>query len=144
MKYPTLPPAQATIGIFRLWPIVAAAALLFALMLGSWWTIGAKNRKKGIQSPELRLPEPAVVLEPLRSVAQRPGFVLHVTDEGGDLLRVREVGGMGGAPKLGRERPNSVLGPSDESDRSPGPREVIGERLADASRCAGDQHSFAA
>lgn len=63
----------------------------------------------------------------------RPGFVLHVTDEGGDLLRVREVGGMGRAPKLGRERPNGVLGPSNECDRGPGPGERTGERLADAS-----------
>ena len=40
---------------------------------------------------------------------------------------------MGGAPKLGRERPNSVLGPSNECDRGPCPGERTGERLADAS-----------
>src|ERR1700683_4558032 len=38
------------------------------------WVASLQIMQKGIQSPELRLPEPAVVLEPLRSVAQRPGF----------------------------------------------------------------------
>ena len=40
---------------------------------------------------------------------------------------------MGGATKLSRERPNSVLGPSNECDRGPGRGEGICERLPYAS-----------
>lgn len=72
----------------------------------------------------------------------RPGFVLHVTDEGGDLLRVQEVGGMGGAPKLGRQRLNGVFAPGDECHNGPGTREGAGEGLADSPRCPCDQHAF--
>ena len=62
-----------------------------------------------------------------------PGLVLDPLDEGGDLRRVREVGGVGGPPEFSRERPEGVLGPGDERDRSPGPGEGMGEGLADAS-----------
>lgn len=62
-----------------------------------------------------------------------PGFLLHVADEGGDLPRVREIGGMGDATELGCERPDGVLGPSNKRDRGPGRCERTGERLADAS-----------
>ena len=49
---------------------------------------------------------------------------------------------MGGATELGRERPNGVLGPSDECDRGPSPGEGMDEGLADASRRPGDQDSL--
>ena len=74
----------------------------------------------------------------------RPGFFFNPTDEVADLDRIREIGGVRGAPKLGRERPNGVLGAGDERDRGPRPGEGVSERLADAARRPGNQHSFSA
>jgi hypothetical protein len=59
--------------------------------------------------------------------------VLDPIKEGGDLRRVREVGGVGCAPELGRDRPEGIVGPGDERDRAPGPGEGMGEGLANAS-----------
>ena len=47
----------------------------------------------------------------------RTSFFFNLTNEGGDLRRIREVGGVGGALELGCERPNGVLGAGDERDR---------------------------
>jgi hypothetical protein len=33
----------------------------------------------------------------------RPSFVLNLTDQGADLRRIRQVGGMRGASQFGRE-----------------------------------------
>ena len=38
----------------------------------------------------------------------RTGFVLNLTDQGGDLGRIRQVGRMRGASQFGRERMNGV------------------------------------
>jgi hypothetical protein len=72
----------------------------------------------------------------------RPSFLFNLTNEGGDLRRIRQVGGMRGALKLGRERMNGVLSPGDERDRCPRPGEGMSKRLADSSRRPGNQHSF--
>jgi hypothetical protein len=56
-----------------------------------------------------------------------------VTDEVGDLRRIREIGGVRGAPDLVGERRNGVLGAGDERNRGPRPGERMRKRLADAS-----------
>ena len=50
---------------------------------------------------------------------------------------------MGSAAKFGRERPEGVLGPSDESDPGAGTGKTVGEGLTDSPRCPCDQYSFA-
>ena len=74
----------------------------------------------------------------------RTSFFFNPTDEVGDLRRIREIGGVRGATKLGRERQNGVLGAGDERDRAPRPGEGVSQRLADAARRPGNQHSFSA
>jgi deazaflavin-dependent oxidoreductase (nitroreductase family) len=49
---------------------------------------------------------------------------------------------MGGAAKFGRERPEGVLAPSDESHPGAGTGKAVGEGLANSPRCPGDQYSF--
>ena len=46
---------------------------------------------------------------------------------------VREVGGVGCGPELGRDRPEGIVGAGNERDRGPDPGEGVGEGLADAS-----------
>ena len=74
----------------------------------------------------------------------RTSFVFNLTDESGDLRRIREVGGVCGALELGRERPNGVLGAGDERDGASRRGEGMSKRLADSSRRPGNQHSFPA
>jgi hypothetical protein len=62
----------------------------------------------------------------------RTSFVFNLTDEGGDLRRIREVGGVGGALELARERPNGVRGAGDERDRASRRGEGMSKRLADS------------
>jgi hypothetical protein len=47
---------------------------------------------------------------------------------------------MGSAAEFGRERPEGVLGPSDESYLGAGTGKAVGESLADSPRCPGDQY----
>jgi hypothetical protein len=49
---------------------------------------------------------------------------------------------MGSAAEFGRERPEGVLSPSDESYLGAGTGKAVGEGLADSPRCPGDQYSF--
>jgi hypothetical protein len=50
---------------------------------------------------------------------------------------------MGGAAEFGRERPEDVLGSSDESYLGAGAGKAVGEGLADTPRCPGDHYPFA-
>jgi hypothetical protein len=54
-------------------------------------------------------------------------------NEGGDLRRIRQVGGMSGAVEFSRKRVNGVFRPGDERHRCPRPGDGMGKRLADSS-----------
>ena len=49
---------------------------------------------------------------------------------------------MGSAAKFGCERPEGILGPSDERYPGTGTGKAVGKGLTDSPRCPCDQYSF--
>ena len=91
------------------------------------------------------LPQRALVGEAgvVHQHVDRAGFVLDAVHEPVALLRVEQVGRVGGAAELGGQRVEGRTVAGDQRHRRAGSRERGGEGATDAPRRAGDQHPLA-